>query len=32
LAKVLEGNRISVPDDFLPANPKINDVIEEVFK
>jgi hypothetical protein len=31
LAKVLEGNRISVPGEFLPKNPKINDVIKEVF-
>ena len=32
LAKVLEGNRISVPGEFLPKNPKINDVIKEVFE
>jgi hypothetical protein len=32
LANVLEGNRISVPGESLPANPKINDVIKEVFK
>jgi hypothetical protein len=32
LAKVLEGNRISVPGEFLPKNAKINDVIKEVFE
>jgi hypothetical protein len=32
LAKVLTGNRISVPDEFLPKNAKIDDVIKEVFK
>jgi hypothetical protein len=32
LAKVLAGNRISVPGEFLTVNPKINDVIKEVFK
>jgi len=32
LAKVLSGNRISVPGEFLPSNTKINDVVKEVFK
>jgi hypothetical protein len=32
LAKVLSGNRISVPGEFLLSNAKISDVIKEVFK
>lgn len=32
LARILAGNRISVPDKFLPSNPKMNDVIKEIFQ
>lgn len=31
LAKILAGNRITVPGELLPSNPRINDVIKEVF-
>lgn len=32
LAHVLAGNRINVPDELLPRNAKMNDVIKEVFQ
>lgn len=32
LARILSGNRISVPGELLPSNAKINDVVAEVFK
>jgi len=31
LAKVLSGNRIGVPDEYLPSNDKMEEVIKEVF-
>lgn len=31
LAHVLEGNRINVPNELLPTNAKMNDIIREVF-
>jgi hypothetical protein len=31
-AKILEGNRITVPDEFLPSGTKIKDVIKEILK
>ena len=32
LGRILTGNRITVPGEFLPSNAKINDVVKEVFK
>jgi len=32
LARVLAGNRIVVPDDLLPANRRISDVVKEIFQ
>jgi len=32
MAKVLAGNRIVVPDDLLPANRGISDVVKEIFQ
>ena len=32
LARILSGNRINVPGEFLPSNARINDVVKEVFK
>ena len=32
LARILTGNRIAVPGEFLPSNTRINDVVKEVFK
>ena len=32
LARVLSGNRISVPTELRPSNEKINESIQEVFK
>ena len=32
LAKVLSGNHINVPGEFLPSNSKISDAVKEVFK
>jgi hypothetical protein len=31
LAKVLSGNRIIVPDELLPSNARMKEVIKEVF-
>lgn len=31
LAKVLSGNRIIVPDELLPSNSSMKEVIKEVF-
>ena len=31
LAHILAGNRINVPNELLPTNAKMNDVIKEVF-
>lgn len=32
LARVLAGNRITVPSEFLPASTKIHEVIKEIFQ
>jgi hypothetical protein len=31
LAKILSGNRISVPAEFLPLNPDANGIVKEIF-
>lgn len=31
LAKILSGNRIDVPHEFLPSSTRMHDVIREVF-
>lgn len=31
LAKILSGNRINIPDEFLPSNTRVHDIIREVF-
>ena len=31
LSKILSGNRISIPDEFLPSNARMKEIIKEVF-